>query len=75
MTTVSVVHGVAARHFASIMRTNNSGVVRDYFDKFLPTSKDVLLHQLMGPKVGADVNHSSSLLTELFLVSPASLFL
>ena len=61
---VAVAHGVVASHSASIKRTNKTGAVRDYFEKVLPISKDVLLHELMGSKVGADVSRSSSLLTE-----------
>ena len=43
---------------------NNTGAICDYFEKLIPTSKDILLHELMGPKVGANVSQSSSLLTE-----------
>lgn len=50
----AVAHGVTAGYSPSIKRTNNAGAVRDYFEKVLPTSKDVLLHELMGPKIGAD---------------------
>lgn len=60
----ALAHGVAAGYSPSIKRTNNAGAVRDYLEKVVPTSKDVLLHELMGPKIGADVSYSSSLLTE-----------
>ncbi|KAN0130282.1 Six-hairpin glycosidase-like protein [Lactarius tabidus] len=51
----AVAHGVAAAGYSpSIKCTNNAGAVHDYFDKVLPTSKDILFHELMGPKIGAD---------------------
>lgn len=52
----AVAQGATAGYSPSIKRTKNSGAVRDYLEKVLPTSKDVLLHELMGPKVGADVS-------------------
>ena len=61
---VAVAHGVAAGYSPSIKRTNNAGAVRDYLEKVLPTSKDVLLHELMGPKIGADVSYSPSLCSQ-----------
>lgn len=62
---VAVVHGVAVAKSPSIKRTDNTDAVRDYFEKIVPASKDVLLHELMGPKVGADVSIISTyLLTE-----------
>lgn len=64
----AVVHGVAAGYSPSIKRTNNAGAVRDYFEKVLPSSKDVLLHELMGPKVGADVSSHRTLLTERYVM-------
>ena len=51
-----VAHGVTAGYHPIIKRTKNSGAVHDYLEKVLPTSKDVLLHELMGPKIGADVS-------------------
>ena len=75
---VALAHGVAAGYPPSIKRTNNAGAVRDYLGKVLPTSKDVLLHELMGPKVGADVSYSSTLCSQnarnVFFVSPVSSF-
>jgi hypothetical protein len=71
----------AAANSQSIKRTNNAGAVRDYLEKIVPVSKDVLLHELMGPKVGADVSKiSTSLLNRMMRVvtvvyySPASSF-
>ena len=75
---VAVTHGLVASHSPSIKRTSNTGAVRDFLEKLLPTSKNALLHELMGPKVGADVSQSSSILRMRvkvsFLVSLASLF-
>ncbi|KAH8993366.1 hypothetical protein EDB92DRAFT_1944519 [Lactarius akahatsu] len=45
--------------------TNNTVAVRAYFEKFIPTSKDVLLHELLGSKVGADPDIIVPIITEL----------
>ncbi|KAH8995190.1 hypothetical protein EDB86DRAFT_1178984 [Lactarius hatsudake] len=40
---LAVTHGVEASHFPSIKRTNNTVAVRAYFERLIPTSKDVTL--------------------------------
>lgn len=47
---------VEATRFLGIKHTRNSRAVHDYLDQLVPASKNALLHELMGPKVGADVS-------------------
>jgi hypothetical protein len=56
-------NGVEACHFASIKHTNNSRAVHSYLDRLVPVSRSVLHHELMGPKVGSDVNLYTSPVT------------
>lgn len=70
---------VAAIRFTGFKHTNSSTAVYDYLDRLAPVSKNTLLHELMGPTVGSDVNSypytitSYSLrLTSLFFLSQVS---
>jgi len=45
-----------ATRFIGIKHTSNSRAVHDYLDRLVPASKNTLLHELMGPKLGADVS-------------------
>jgi hypothetical protein len=60
----SAANAVAATgsQFAGITgrSTNTSRAVRDYLDRLVSISKNVITHELMGPKVGSDVNPSPS---------------
>jgi hypothetical protein len=46
----------AAIRFTGVKHTGNTTAVRDFLDRLVPASKNVILHELLGPKVGSDVN-------------------
>ena len=52
----AVAIGVAASQFAGIKHTSNTRAVHDYLDRLAPASMNAILHELMGPTVGSDVN-------------------
>jgi glucoamylase len=52
----AVAIGVAANQFAGIKHTCNTKAVDDYLDRLAPASMNAILHELMGPTVGSDVN-------------------
>jgi hypothetical protein len=52
----AVAIGVAVNQFAGIKHTGNTMAVHDYLDRLAPASMDAILHELMGPTVGSDVN-------------------
>jgi hypothetical protein len=60
---LTVTSGVAANQFAGLKHTIHTTVVRDYLDYLVPVSKNVLIHELMGPTVGSDVNPYSLQIT------------
>jgi hypothetical protein len=73
-----VAKGVRANQSPGIKHTSHTGAVHDYLDLLVPASKNAILHELMGPTVGSDVNPSPladdltrSLLTSIFFFCPA----
>ena len=52
----AVATGVAANQFAGIQHTSDTRAVHDYLDRLAPASMNAILHELMGPTVGSDVN-------------------
>lgn len=52
----TVANGVVANQFPRIKHTTNTRAVHDYLDRLVPASKNAILYELMGPKVGSDVN-------------------
>jgi len=57
---LAIADAVVAIRFTGIKPTNNTRVVRNYLDRLVPASMNTILHELMGPKVGSDVNPRSS---------------
>lgn len=53
---LALADAVAAFRSTGIKHTSNTRVVRDYLDRLVPASKNAILHELMGPTVGSDVN-------------------
>lgn len=53
---ISLANAAAAIRFTGIRYTSNTRAVRDYLDRLIPASKNAVLHELMGPAVGSDVN-------------------
>ena len=73
----AVATGVAANQFAGIQHTSDTRAVHDYLDRLAPASMNAILHELMGPTVGSDVNSclladhlESSVLTSFFSIQP-----
>jgi hypothetical protein len=73
-----VANGVRANQSPGIKHTSHTGAVHDYLDQLVPASKNAILHVLMGPTVGADVNLcpfpddlTRSLLTSILFFRPA----
>ena len=65
---------VAAIRFTGIKHTSNTRIVRNYLDRLVPTSKNTILHELMGPNVGSDVNsYPPIILYAHFRTSPCRL--
>ena len=53
---LALADAMAAIRFTGIKHTSNTTVVRHYLDRLVPASKNAILHEMMGPKAGADVN-------------------
>lgn len=53
---IALANAPAASQFTGIKHTSKTSAVRDYLDRLIPASKNTVLHELMGPAVGSDVN-------------------
>jgi len=53
---LALADAVAAIRFTGVKHTSNTRVVHDFLDRLVPASKNAILHELMGPKVGSDVS-------------------
>jgi hypothetical protein len=49
-------NGVAASRIPDIKYLDNAADVSSYLGSLLPVAKDVLLNQIAGPSIGADVS-------------------
>jgi hypothetical protein len=49
-------NGVAASRFSDTKNLKNAADVSSYLGSLVPVAKDVLLNQIAGPSIGADVN-------------------
>ena len=54
----TLANGVVAtgNQFPGFKHTTNTKAVHDYLDRLAPASKNAILYELMGPKVGSDVS-------------------
>lgn len=48
-------NGVAASRFPNTKHLDNAADVSSYLSSLVPVAKDVLLNQVAGPSIGADV--------------------
>jgi hypothetical protein len=53
---IYLANAAAAMRYTGIRYTRHTRAVRDYLDRLIPASKNAVLHELMGPAVGSDVN-------------------
>ena len=56
----AVTNGVTANQVAGIKNTSHTNAVHYYLYRLAPASKNAILHELMGPTVGSDVNSYGS---------------